>query len=338
MDKKKEVLVPLAEARANPQKLDWSAYTPVVPNRMGIHVIPYVPLEEIIPYIHWTFFFSAWKLNGRYASITQIHGCDGCRASWLADFPEEERAKAAEAMQLYKDAVKLLDRLVEMKAEYCKAIYGFFPANSDGDNICLGDITIPVLRQQAKKEEGIYKSLADYLLPASEGRTDYAGAFVVTAGAGAESLKNQLEEEGDTYNSMLLQTLTDRLAEALAEYLHEKVRKEYWGYAPDESLSIPDLYKVKYQGIRPAIGYPSLPDQLLNYTLDNLLDMSQIGVKLTENGAMYPTATVSGIYIAHPDSQYFMIGSIDEEQMKDYAARRNLSETEAKKLLNKNIS
>ena len=132
--------------------------------------------------------------------------------------------------------------------------------------------------------------------------------------------------------------MTDRLAEAIAEYLHEKVRKEYWGYAPDESLSISDLYKVKYQGIRPAVGYPSLPDQLLNYTLDKLLDMSQIGVRLTENGAMYPTATVSGIYIAHPESQYFMIGNIDVEQMKDYARRRNLSETEVRKLLNKNIS
>ncbi len=338
MEKKKEVLVSLSEARANPQQIDWKGYTPVVPNQMGIHVLPYIPLEEIIPYIHWTFFFTAWKLNGRFAGITQIHGCDACRASWLADFPEEDRAKAAEAMQLYKDAVKLLDRLVEMKAEYCKAIYGFFPANSDGDTIRMGEIAIPVLRQQSKKEEGVYKSLADYIMPVSEGRTDYAGAFVVTAGVGAEDLKNKLEEEGDTYNSMLLQTLTDRLAEALAEYLHEKVRKEYWGYAPDEALSIPDLYKVKYQGIRPAIGYPSLPDQLLNYTLDNLLDMSQIHVKLTENGAMYPTATVSGIYIAHPDSQYFMIGSIDEEQMKDYAARRNLSEAEAKKLLNKNIS
>lgn len=161
---------------------------------------------------------------------------------------------------------------------------------------------------------------------------------MVTAGTGAESLKERFEQEGDTYNSMLLQTLTDRLAEATAEYLHEKVRKEYWGYAPDESLSISDLYKVKYQGIRPAIGYPSLPDQLLNYTLDKLLNMSQIGVRLTENGAMYPTATVSGIYIAHPDSQYFMIGNIDEEQMKDYACRRNLSEAEVKKLLNKNIS
>lgn len=338
MQKKKEELVSLAEARAAHPKVDWAAYTPVVPAQSGVQVIPYIPLEEVIPYIHWTFFFSAWKLNGRFSGIAQIHGCDACRAAWLADFPEADRAKASEAMQLYKDAVKLLDRLAEMKVEYCKALYGFFPANSDGDNIRMGGITLPLLRQQAKKEEGVYKSLADYVMPLSEGRTDYVGAFVVTAGVGAESLKKKFEEEGDTYNSMLLQTLTDRLAEAVAEYLHQKVRKEYWGYAPDESLSIPDLYKVKYQGIRPAIGYPSLPDQLLNYTLDNLLDMSRIGVELTENGAMYPTATVSGLYIAHPDSQYFMIGNIDEEQMKEYARRRNLSENEAKKLLNKNIN
>ena len=338
VNKKKEILVPLAEARTNRPVIDWASYNPVVPARNGVQVIPYIPLEEIIPYIHWTFFFSAWKLNGRFSEIAQIHGCDACRAAWLAEFSEADRTKASEAMQLYKDAVKLLDRLVEMKAEYCKAVYGFFPANGDGDNIRVGEVLLPVLRQQAKKEEGIYKSLADYVMPVSEGRTDYVGAFVVTAGTGAESLKERFEQEGDTYNSMLLQTLTDRLAEATAEYLHEKVRKEYWGYAPDESLSISDLYKVKYQGIRPAIGYPSLPDQLLNYTLDKLLNMSQIGVRLTENGAMYPTATVSGIYIAHPDSQYFMIGNIDEEQMKDYACRRNLSEAEVKKLLNKNIS
>lgn len=338
MEKKKEVLLPLSEARALSPKIDWKSYTPMVPNRMGVHVIPHIPLEEIIPYIHWTFFFTAWKLSGRFAGIAQIHGCDSCRAMWLADFPEEDRAKAAEAMQLHKDAMRLLDRLVRMKAEYCKAIYGFFPANSDGDTIRLGDIAIPVLRQQSKKDEGVYKSLADYIMPVSEGRTDYAGAFVVTAGVGAESLKNEFEAEGDTYNLMLLQTLTDRLAEALAEYLHEKVRKEYWGYAAGESLSIPDLYKVKYQGIRPAIGYPSLPDQLLNYMLDGLLDMSQIGVKLTENGAMYPTATVSGLYIAHPDSHYFMIGLIDDQQMKEYASRRNLSEADARKLLNKNIT
>ena len=337
LGQKKEVLVSLSEARKHPIEIDWTGYTPVVPARMGVHVIPYIPLEKVIPYIHWTFFFSAWKLNGRFSEISQIHGCDSCRASWLAGFPEKDRAKATEAMQLYKDAVRLLDRLVNMKVEYCKAIYGFFSANSEGDTIRMGDIALPLLRQQVKKEENIYKCLSDYVIPVSEERTDYVGAFVVTAGAGADCLKDKFEEEGDTYNSMLLQTLTDRLAEATAEYLHEKVRKEYWGYAKDESLSIPDLYKVKYQGIRPAIGYPSLPDQLLNFTLDGLLDMSRIGVSLTENGAMYPTASVSGIYIAHPSSQYFMIGSIDEEQMRDYASRRNLTEEQARKLLSKNI-
>ena len=337
LGQKKEVLVSLSEARKHPIEIDWTGYTPVVPARMGVHVIPYIPLEEVIPYIHWTFFFSAWKLNGRFSEISQIHACDSCRASWLASFPEKDRAKAAEVMQLHKDAVRLLNRLVGMKAEYCKAIYGFFPANSEGDTIRMGNTALPLLRQQAKKEEDIYKCLSDYVLPVSEGRTDYVGAFVVTAGAGADELKDEFEREGDTYHSMLLQTLTDRLAEATAEYLHEKVRKEYWGYAKDESLSIPDLYKVRYQGIRPAIGYPSLPDQLLNFTLDGWLDMSRIGVSLTENGAMYPTASVSGIYIAHPSSQYFMIGSIDEEQLKDYANRRNLTEEQARKLLSRNI-
>lgn len=337
MDKKKEVLASLAEARANGPVIDWASYTPVVPAQTGVQVLPYIPLENIIPYVHWTFFFSAWKLNGRFSEVTRLHGCDSCRASWLAGFPEAERAKAAEALQLYKDAVQLLDRLVEMKAEYCKAVYGFFPAVSESDQIKIGDTCLPVLRQQSKKGDGVYKSLADYVMPASEGRTDYVGAFVVTAGAGIDYLKNKLEEEGDTYTSMLLQTLTDRLAEAIAEYLHERVRKEYWGYAPDENLSVADLYRVKYQGIRPAIGYPSLPDQLQNFTLDKILDMSRIGVTLTENGAMYPTATVSGIYIAHPDSQYFMVGTIDEEQMKEYALRRNLSESQARKQLSNNI-
>lgn len=337
MQQKKEIILPLSEARAHRAVMDWESYKPVIPAQMGIHVLPYVPLEEVIPYIHWTFFFSAWKLNGRFAEITHIHGCDACRASWLAGFAESDRAKAAEAMQLYKDAVKLLDRLVSMKAEYCKAVYGFFPANSDGDNLLIGGQTFPTLRQQAKREDGIYKSLADYVMPLSEGRKDYVGAFVVTAGAGAAYLKKQFDREGDTYNSMLLQTLTDRLAEAVAEYLHEKVRKEFWGYVSDESLSIPDLYKVKYQGIRPAIGYPSLPDQLLNFTLDRLLDMKQIGVSLTENGAMYPTASVSGLYIAHPSVQYFMIGSIDEEQIKDYASRRHLPEKDIRRMLSKNL-
>ena len=332
---RKEELVSLSDARANHLKIDWKQYTPVVPQQLGVHVIPYIPLEEIIPYIHWTFFFSAWKLNGRFSEISQIHGCDSCRAMWLASFPENERAKASEAMQLYKDAVRLLERLTKMKVDFCRAVYGFYPSNSDGDNLQIGEVVVPLLRQQIKKDNDIYKSLADYVMPVSEGRTDYVGVFAVTAGVGAEKLRAEFEEEGDTYKSMLLQTLTDRLAEAAAEYLHEKVRKEYWGYASDESLSLSDLFKVKYQGIRPAIGYPSLPDQLLNFSVDQLLNLSQIGISLTENGAMYPTASVSGIYIAHPDAVYFMIGSIDEEQMKDYAARRQMSETDVCRVLSR---
>ena len=336
--KKKETLLPLAEARSKRVKIDWSAYTPILPSQQGVQVVPYIPLEEVMPYINWTFFFSAWKLNGRFAEVAHLHDCDACRTSWLSGFTEDEREKATEAIRLYKDAAKMLAHWVDEKVEYCRAIYGFFPANSEGDNVRVGDQVFPMLRQQAKKEEDVYKSLADYVMPSSTERIDYVGAFVVTAGAGTEALKEQFEAEGDSYSAMLLQTLTDRLAEATSEYLHEKVRKTYWGYAPNESLSLQDLYKAKYQGIRPAIGYPSLPDQKLNFTLNQLLDMSQIGVQLTENGAMYPTATVSGLYIAHPDSAYFMVGNISEEQLKDYASRRNLSDDEARKLLNKNIS
>lgn len=348
MQQKKQALVSLEEARRCRPAIDWAAYTPPVPRELGVRVLPFIPLETIIPYIHWTFFFTAWRLNGRFSEITRIHGCDACRASWLAGFPQADRQKAAEAMQLYKDAVKLLERLVEMKAEYCKAVYGFFPANSRGDDLvvrrpragaqCGEEIVFPTLRQQAEKNAGVYKCLADYVMPASEGRTDYLGAFVVTAGAGAEYLKQKFETEGDTYSVMLLQTLTDRLAEATAEYLHEKIRKNDWGYAADEEFSADELFRVKYRGIRPAIGYPSLPDQRQNFTLHHLLDMERIGVSLTENGAMYPTASVSGLYLAHPAAEYFMVGAIDEEQLRDYARRRNLPEEEVRRLLNKNIT
>lgn len=318
-------LVSLEEARRHPVPVDWAAYEPVVPAQMGVHLIPNIPIETIIPYIHWRFFFLAWKLDGRYESITRIHGCDACRAAWLADMPEAERSKAAEAMQLYKDAVKMLNHLVALKAEYCRAAYGLFEANSEGDDLLIGGTRFPMLRQQAVREDGIYKSLVDYVMPRREGRTDYVGAFAVTGGAGSEYLRKKYEAEGDSYSAMLLQTLTDRLAEATAEYLHERVRREFWGYAADERLAVEDLFRVKYQGIRPAIGYPSIPDQLLNHELERLLGMSRVGITLTENGAMSPTAAVSGLYIAHPASQYFMIGRIDEEQLADYATRRGLS-------------
>ncbi len=338
VNQKEEKLVSLEFARTHHVQIDWSGYNPVAPKQSGIQEIPSIPIEEIVPYINWSYFFMAWKLSGRFSEIANIHGCDSCRASWLTSFPENERNKASEAMQLYKDAVRLLDRLIDLKAEYCKALYGFFPAYSDKDTLYIENESIPVLRQQVERTDGIYKSLADYVMPEIINKTDYIGAFVVTGGAGSDYLKNKFEKEGDSYNAMLLQTLTDRLAEATAEYLHLKIRKEYWGYASEESLSVSDLFKSKYQGIRPAIGYPSLPDQWLNFTLDKLLDMSRIGVTLTENGAMLPTASISGLYIAHPQAEYFMVGHIDQEQLSDYTSRRHLTEEETRKLLNKNLT
>ncbi|MDR0429836.1 MAG: methionine synthase [Tannerellaceae bacterium] len=338
LEKKKDVLIPLVEARKHPLPIDWQAYHPVTPRQKGIQLIPHIPIEEIRPYIHWTFFFAAWKLSGRFAEAAALDGCDACRAAWLAGFPEKDRPKAAEAMQLFKDASRMLDYLTSIKAEYCKAVYGFFPANSEDDTIIFGNgFHLPVLRQQKENKENIYKSLADYIMPSSEGKTDYIGVFAVTAGAGIEHLRAKYEARGDTYSSMLLQSLADRLAEAAAEYLHAKVRREYWGYAPEESLSIPDLFRVKYKGIRPAVGYPSLPDQLLSVELDKLLQLSQIGIKLTENGAMYPAASVSGIYIAHPDAAYFMIGAIDDEQLADYSRRRNIDKAKLLPFLHQNI-
>ena len=336
-NQKQEVLVPLAEARTHAPQIDWATYQPVVPNQTGVQVLSHIPLETIIPYIHWTFFFTAWKLNGRFAELTQLHDCEGCRSSWLAGFTGAEREKAEEAIHLYQDAKELLAQLVEQRVDYCRAVYGFFPAYSEADTIWMDQVALPVLRQQVKREDNTYKSLADYVMPQSCGRTDYVGAFAVTGGAGAESLHASFEAEGDTYRAMLLQTLTDRLAEATAEYLHEQVRKQFWGYVPDEQLSLADLFRVKYQGIRPAVGYPSLPDQCLNFTLDRLLDFSQIGIGLTENGAMTPTAAVSGLYLAHPDSSYFMVGSIDQEQLQDYAYRRQLPLEEVRRLLSRMV-
>ncbi|MDH6342349.1 5-methyltetrahydrofolate--homocysteine methyltransferase [Parabacteroides sp. PFB2-12] len=338
VNRKAVPLLPLEEARANRMAIDWQTYSPVEPQQKGIQEIPYIPVEEVIPYINWTYFFSAWKLGASYAEITRLHGCDACRASWLSSFPEEKRGKAAEAMQLYKDANRLLDRLVGLKAEYCKAVYGLFPAYSENDTLYIDGESFPLLRQQAKRDEAVYRSLADYVMPQTEGKTDYVGAFAVTGGAGMDYLKQQFEADGDTYNALLLQTLTDRLAEATAEYLHKKVRTEFWGYAPEESLPVEELFKAHYQGIRPAIGYPSLPDQGLNFTIDRLLDLSRIGIRLTENGAMLPTASVSGLYIAHPEADYFLIGTIGDDQLIDYASRRHIAEDEARKLLLKNLT
>lgn len=288
-------------------------------------------IHEVSEYINWIYFFHAWGFQPRFAAIADIHGCDSCRASWLAGFPEEDRAKAAEAMQLYKDANRMLNQLDEDFE--IKSVVKLCEANSDGDNLIIDDVTFPLLRQQAKKREGgPFLCLSDFVRPLSSGIKDTVGAFATSIDADMEGLF-----EKDPYKHIIVQALSDRLAEAATEKMHEYVRKEVWGYAKDENLSMKDLMVEKYQGIRPAVGYPSLPDQSVNFLLDEVLDMKQIGIKLTENGAMYPHASVCGLMFSHPASQYFAVGKIGEDQLADYAQRRGKTVEEMKKFLAANL-
>lgn len=288
-------------------------------------------IHEVSPYINWIYFFHAWGFQPKFAAIADIHGCDSCRAMWLAAFPQEERAKAAEAMQLFKEANRVLNRLDEEITVQC--IYRLCNANAEGDNLLIEDTVFPLLRQQTPHPDGSpFLCLSDFIRPLSFGVADTIGLF-----ASSVSTESENYYKDDPYKHLLVQTLTDRLAEAATEKMHEHVRKAVWGYAPDESLSIPDLLAEKYQGIRPAVGYPSLPDQSVNFILDELLDMKQIGITLTENGAMYPHASVCGLMFSHPRSHYFAVGKIGEDQLEDYAHRRGKPIGEMRKFLAANL-
>lgn len=288
-------------------------------------------VHETAPYINWIYFFHAWGFQPRFAAIADIHGCDSCRAMWLASFPEEERAKAAEAMQLFKEANRVLDQLDEKITIRC--IFRLCRANADGDDLLIDETRFPLLRQQTPHPDGSpFLCLSDFIRPLSSGIPDVIGLF-------ASSISSDTEKfyKDDPYKHLLVQTLSDRLAEAGTEKLHEYVRKEAWGYAPDESFSIPQLLKEEYQGIRPAVGYPSLPDQSVNFLLDALLDIKQIGITLTENGAMHPHASVCGLMMAHSASRYFAVGKIGEDQLEDYARRRGMPVEKMRKFLAANL-
>ena len=288
-------------------------------------------IHEVSPYINWIYFFHAWGFQPKFAAIANIHGCDSCRAMWLAAFPQEERSKAAEAMQLFKEAGRVLNRLDEKNSVQC--IYRLCSANAEGDHLIIEDTMFPLLRQQTPHPDGSpFLCLSDFIRPLSSGVPDTIGLFASSVSAESEGCYKD-----DPYKHLLVQTLTDRLAEAATEKMHEYVRKTVWGYAPDESLSIPDLLVEKYQGIRPAVGYPSLPDQSVNFILDELLDMKQIGITLTENGAMYPHASVCGLMFSHPQSRYFAVGKIGEDQLEDYACRRGKPIEEMRKFLAANL-
>lgn len=289
-------------------------------------------IHEVSEYINWIYFFHAWGFQPKFSAIADIHGCDSCRAMWLASFPEEDRPKASEAMQLFKEASRMLNELDGGFQTH--GVVRLMEANSDKDDLLLDGKRFPLLRQQAAKlkDDDPFLCLSDFVRPLSSGIADKVGAFATTVDAEMEHLY-----VGDDYKRMLVQTLSDRLAEATAEKLHEDVRKRIWGYAPEENLSVKDLHNEKYQGIRPAVGYPSLPDQSVNFLLDELLDMKQIGIALTENGMMKPHASVSGLMFAHPAAHYFSIGKIAGDQLADYAVRRGMSIEETKKFLAANL-
>ena len=335
-------LVTLKEARDNAFKIDWNSYEAEKPNKLGRFALNKINISDIIPYLDWKFLFPAWNLSARFHTLIEIGKSDAERAKWLEGFREDDREKGIEAAKLYDDAVSMLNSFVNDDIDYIRAVYGVYEAYSENDTVFIknerGDVvSYPFLRQQKKSRKNEYYCLSDFIAPLSSGKKDYIGAFAVTAGVGADELLNKYDAEGDEYNGLLMKSLLDRLAEAATEWLHAKVRRSEWGYASDEDISIKDMLAVRFQGIRPAVGYPSIPDQTTNFTLHTMLNSEEVGITLTENGVMYPNASVSGLLFAHPDSKYFGIGEINEEQVTDYANRKDIDPEDIRKFLLANL-
>ncbi|MEG0012062.1 MAG: methionine synthase [Muribaculaceae bacterium] len=322
----------LTEARNRAYRCDWQAYIPVKPQKLGIRNIG-LPISEIRDYINWRPFFATWKFDASMAEVAQITGCDHCRANWLATHSTKDVHKAAEAMQLLKEAKRAIDYLQEVANDSVIARYGFWEANSVVDDIIIstdkGDVVIPTIRQQkADIEETL--ALSDFISP---DKTDYIATFAVTVGEQIQNIIDYKRDKGDDYVAMLYQTVADRLVEAATERFHEIVRQSLWGYSSQEEGNPTKALRQYYQGIRPAVGYPSLPDQSVIFDIDRIMNLSKIGVVITENGAMSPAASVCGIMISHPDSRYFHIGKIAEDQRVDYANRRKATIDEMRRWL-----
>ncbi len=323
-------LVSIAEARANPTPIDWSSYQPPVPARLGLHLLEDIPIAELVPLIDWTFLFHAWQLKGRFPKIL------------------DDAEKGEEARKLYADARDMLDQIIAEKWLRATAVVGLFAANAVGDDIeVYADeareqvlTTLHNLRKQGRQPEGHYNEcLADVVTPKSSGKADYIGGFACTAGVGIDEKLKEFEAEHDDYRAIMLKALADRLAEALAEWLHREVRTRYWGYAPDEDLDNDSLIAERYRGIRPAMGYPASPDHTEKDLLWALLDVeASTGIWLTESKAMVPTAAVSGLYFAHPQARYFAVGKINRDQVEDYARRKGMVLPEMERWLGPNLA
>ena len=318
-------LVSYDEAKANPVEINWEAFSPFTPNNLGNTVLKELDLEVLRGYIDWTPFFSTWMLSGKYPKIL------------------EDPIVGEEAKKLFKDANQMLDKLIAEKWLSANAVFGLYPVQRLGDDAIVMDENgnetgkFHFVRQQGKKGKGVpNRSLADYLHPSEK---DYIGCFAVTAGTGMEAKLAEFQKDGDDYNDILFKALADRLAEAGAEYLHQQVRTQYWGYSQNEPTDNDALIREEYPGIRPAPGYPACPEHSEKETIARLLDMENtIGITLTSSYAMYPTSSVSGFYFGNPESKYFGLGKIGEDQVASYAERKGITLKEAERLLSPNLA
>jgi 5-methyltetrahydrofolate--homocysteine methyltransferase len=320
-------LRPLSDARANATQIDWRAQPPAAPSFIGRRAIEDLPLDHLLPFIDWTFFFAAWQVKGRFPAVL--------------DHPEHGQA----ARELYEDGKALLQEIVRDRLLTARGAWGFWPAATDGDDIVLFDdesrererARFPMLRQQEEQNDGApNRSLADFVAPRVSGVRDYVGAFAVTAGVGADALVARYQHQQDDYRAIMVKALADRLAEAFAEYLHAEARRE-WGYGRDERLDAEAVRTEKYRGIRPAFGYPACPDHHEKVRLFDLLDACPLGITLTDSCAMMPAASVSGMYFSHPQAKYFSVGRIARDQLEDYARRAGLGPDEAERWLRPNL-
>jgi 5-methyltetrahydrofolate--homocysteine methyltransferase len=318
----------LGAARDNRTPIDWEGYQPPAPKQPGVHVLDDYDLAELRDYIDWQPFFNAWEMKGKFPDILNSPGTGEA------------------ARKLYDDAQQMLDRMIEGRWVTARAVFGFFPARAVGDDVELLDdsrtgvrAVLHQLRQQGEHRPGVpNRCLADFVAPKDTGLEDHVGAFAVTAGIGLEDKVKEFRDALDDYSAIMVEALADRLAEAFAERLHERVRKEFWGHEDDESLSNEDLIAERYRGIRPAPGYPACPDHTEKQTIWELLDVEEnAGIKLTESMAMWPGAAVSGVYYSHPDSQYFVVGRLARDQVVDYAERKGWTLAEAERWLSANL-
>jgi 5-methyltetrahydrofolate--homocysteine methyltransferase len=321
-------LVPYKTAIEKRWTTDWSSAEIEKPSFLGLRPLPVVSLEELVPFIDWSPFFMAWELKGKYPGIF------------------DDAIVGSEAKKLFDDAQRLLDEIISKQKLEARGVYGFFPANSEGDDIILFDDEsrrnetgrICTLRQQwERRGQDTFYALADFIAPISSGRADYIGAFACTTGHGCEELAAKFDEDHDDYNSIMVKALADRLAEAFAECLHQKARQE-WGFGKQEQLNTDELISEKYRGIRPAPGYPACPDHTEKPGLFQLLDAKNVaGMNLTESFAMTPAASVCGLYFGHPESRYFAVDRITREQVESYAVRKGMPEPEVERWLAPNL-